>query len=72
MCAGWAARAVLAGHVRQAYGDEIGSDLVTGLFVTRVAVSDSRTAVAQPAAHGSRERSSALRAFGGCLGAERR
>lgn len=59
------------GHVRQAYGDGIGSDLVTGLFVTAQVVIEALW-LPITAAHGSRERSSALRAFGGCLGAERR
>jgi hypothetical protein len=34
------------GHVRQAYGDGIGSDLVTGLFVTAQVVIEAAEAAA--------------------------
>jgi hypothetical protein len=71
-CGRWRRESAPAdGHVRQAYGGGSGNGSATGLFVT-VSLPVIRILRLPVGGHRSRERSSALRAFGGCLGAERR
>jgi hypothetical protein len=72
-CGRWGRESVCpGGHVRQAYGGGSGNGSATGLFVTVCVLIGQPYGCRISDGHRSRERSSALRAFGGCLGAERR